>query len=316
MKKLRKLMHGWFHDPTNPMGHVINGGISFLVMFSVAVIPLHLPFFIGDPEFYWLEEILFFFDKIVVTVFTIEYGLRIWSDKNPIRFVFSWEGIIDLVAILPFYLAKFGIGDSLEYLLVLRMLRLLKFATMYDYEQQSIIRQAKKHGNFYILPREKVERVVQKHPVIFLLGLILPLFFVSIGLIIFVFGHNSVWGLAFMTLMFLFAIVFFLKAWLDYKYDVIYVTNYRVILQNRELFGSTVNSISYNSITNIIPSDLGFIRWLLGIGNIEIETANRDATLRFDNVFRPHQIVQKISENRNRDDNDPPHVEQTGFPAS
>jgi membrane protein YdbS with pleckstrin-like domain len=251
----------------------------------------------------------------VVTIFTIEYALRIWSDEKPIKFAFSWEGLIDLGAILPFYLAKFGIGDSLEFLLVLRLLRLLKFATMYGYEQESIIRQAKKHGNFYILPNEIVERVVQKHPIVFLFGLLLPLFFVSAGLVIFVFGHDNVWALGFMSLMFIFAVVFFIKAWLDYKYDVIYITNYRVILQNQELFGSTVNTISYNSITNIIPSDLGFFRWILGIGNIEIETANRDATIRFDNVFKPHKLVQKISENRNNTEkNSPERIKETAFP--
>lgn len=40
-----------------------------------------------------------------VVVFTIEYILRIYSSDKKSRFIFSFYGIIDFLAILPFYLA-------------------------------------------------------------------------------------------------------------------------------------------------------------------------------------------------------------------
>ena len=61
-----------------------------------------------------------------VIVFSLEYILRIYvSDSKP-KFVFSFFGIIDLLAILPFYLS-FGVDlRSLRALRFLRLFRILK----------------------------------------------------------------------------------------------------------------------------------------------------------------------------------------------
>ena len=40
-------------------GRLVNGTISFLILFSIAVIPLH--FFISEPEYQWLESGLLLF---------------------------------------------------------------------------------------------------------------------------------------------------------------------------------------------------------------------------------------------------------------
>ncbi len=270
-------------------------------MFSIAVIPLHL--FSKVPDHKWIESSLFLFEQISVSIFTIEYLLRIWSNKKRLGFILSWEGVVDLVAILPFYFEKFGIGSSPEIFVLLRLLRILKFSVMYGKEQSEILSHnaAIKHGAFYLLKQEKIEQIVQKHPIIFLLGLLFPLFFTSTGLIIvlFTYGtpHETIW-FAFSIVCFSLSIIFFYKAWLDYQYDVIYITNFRVILQQHELFGSETNGLTYDSITNVVPNNRGFFRWALGLGHIEIETANRDATLVFQNVQHPHKVVSKISENR------------------
>lgn len=80
-----------------------------------------------------------YFEYFSVVVFTIEYILRIWTaDINPkysnvltgrIKFAFTPLAMIDLLAILPFYLPLLGI--DLRFLRILRMFRLfrlLKFA--------------------------------------------------------------------------------------------------------------------------------------------------------------------------------------------
>ena len=83
------------------------------------------------------ENIFYYFEVFSVTVFTIEYMLRVWScteDKdndysNPItgriKYIMSPMAIIDLLAFLPFYLTMFFAID-LRILRILRMLRLLK----------------------------------------------------------------------------------------------------------------------------------------------------------------------------------------------
>ena len=65
-------------------------------------------------------------ELVCVIVFTIEYLLRIFvADRKP-KFIFSFFGIIDLLAILPFYLS-FGVDlRSLRALRFLRLFRVLK----------------------------------------------------------------------------------------------------------------------------------------------------------------------------------------------
>jgi len=60
----------------------------------------------------------------ITVFFTIEYVLRVISVKKPKEYVFSFYGIIDLIAILPMYLSFFIPGSQV--LVVVRALRLLR----------------------------------------------------------------------------------------------------------------------------------------------------------------------------------------------
>lgn len=61
-----------------------------------------------------------------VIVFTVEYILRIYVADSKPKFIFSFFGIIDFVAVLPFYLS-FGVDlRSLRALRFLRLFRILK----------------------------------------------------------------------------------------------------------------------------------------------------------------------------------------------
>lgn len=64
-----------------------------------------------------LEYLLTFF-------FTMEYVLRIYCVRNPWRYIFSFFGIIDLLATLPFYLGIFF--NSTRYLIIIRTFRLIR----------------------------------------------------------------------------------------------------------------------------------------------------------------------------------------------
>ena len=47
-------------------------------------------------------RILNMLEYFSITIFSIEYVLRIFTSKNPFKFIFSFFGLIDLIAILPF----------------------------------------------------------------------------------------------------------------------------------------------------------------------------------------------------------------------
>lgn len=60
----------------------------------------------------------------ITTVFLIEYIARIWATNKPSKYILSFYGIIDLIALLPSFLALFlPVASSF---LVIRALRLLR----------------------------------------------------------------------------------------------------------------------------------------------------------------------------------------------
>jgi voltage-gated potassium channel len=61
---------------------------------------------------------------IFTILFTVEYALRLISVRRPLRYFFSFFGIVDLLAIVPTYLSLVVVGA--QSLLVIRALRLLR----------------------------------------------------------------------------------------------------------------------------------------------------------------------------------------------
>ncbi len=285
------------HTPYTKKSKWFNGILSFLIIVSVALVPVALFGIFGVTEQAdWVIQ----FEQITVTIFTIEYILRIYSAPKPMKYVLSWWGIIDLVAILPYYLAIFFPIQHAEMFSMLRILRILKLAKIHEMDHAKMIKdcEAKGHGHFAPIQGEKVERVIQKHPVIFMVAVIVPLVMTSLGLITFLFFPGAI-GLAIAVLFFGFALIFYAKAWLDFLYDVIYITDQRIVIQNRKLFGIISNDISYTSITNVIPDNRGLIQWMLGFGDVEVQTA-AGVTPRFYGAPKPHNVVNKIISNRQR----------------
>ena len=58
-------------------------------------------------------------EVITVAIFTVEYALRVIIADRKLRFVFSFYGIVDLLAILPFYVST---GLDLRSIRVVRLL--------------------------------------------------------------------------------------------------------------------------------------------------------------------------------------------------
>lgn len=70
------------------------------------------------------HQFLIVSEWIITIVFTIEYVLRILSNKKPLKYIFSFYGIVDLISLLPMYLSFFIPGSKM--LSVIRALRLLR----------------------------------------------------------------------------------------------------------------------------------------------------------------------------------------------
>jgi voltage-gated potassium channel len=70
-------------------------------------------------------HILIVFEWIFTILFTVEYALRIYCVGKPKRYIFSFFGIIDFLAIIPTYLTFFTtIGPGLNVIRILRFVRI------------------------------------------------------------------------------------------------------------------------------------------------------------------------------------------------
>ncbi len=97
--------------------------IVSLISFSVETLP-------GISE--KTKRILDYIEYFTVAVFTVEYICRIAVADNKIQFIFSFFGIIDLLAILPFYL---NLVIDLRSIRVLRLLRLFRAFKLIRYNK-------------------------------------------------------------------------------------------------------------------------------------------------------------------------------------
>tara|TARA_B100001287_G_scaffold87097_1_gene72916 strand:+ start:7343 stop:8050 length:708 start_codon:yes stop_codon:yes gene_type:complete len=94
-----------------------------LISFSIETLPDL------DEDF---VKFLSVFEMISVIIFSIEYILRIILTKSPINYIFSFYGLIDLVAILPFYISS---GIDLRSVRLFRMMRLFRVLKLFKYNK-------------------------------------------------------------------------------------------------------------------------------------------------------------------------------------
>ncbi|MEM7771854.1 MAG: ion transporter [Cyanobacteria bacterium P01_E01_bin.6] len=111
-------------------GRFLNLAIAALVLLSSLI-------FIA--ETYPLDEqirtILNGVNTIILIIFAIEYGLRFWSANHKLRYLISPYSLIDLIAILPFFIGVLDISFVLifRWFRILRLFRFIKGQTILGY---------------------------------------------------------------------------------------------------------------------------------------------------------------------------------------
>ncbi len=116
-------------------GRLLNLALIILIILNVIAITLES---VKSLHVVYHRQFLYF-EFFSIFVFSIEYVARVWScidapearDRDPItgrlRYMLTPIAVIDLVAILPFYLGLF-LSFDLRFLRVLRLLRLFKLS--------------------------------------------------------------------------------------------------------------------------------------------------------------------------------------------
>ncbi len=89
-----------FEDNTSKHGRVFDYFIQILILLSLIAFSIETLPDISKQSRYWLNA----FESFCGIVFSLEYLMRIYVAKKPLRYIFSFYGLIDLVAVLPFIL--------------------------------------------------------------------------------------------------------------------------------------------------------------------------------------------------------------------
>ncbi len=130
---VRRQIYHWLFDPTLPGNYQkqFDRVIVWLIVLNLFALLIEFVPKIHEPYRIWFDR----FDVFSVIVFTLEYLLRLYtapedpqfrSAKRPrLAFARNPFAIVDLLAILPFYLQAL-VPLDLRFLRVLRLLRLLK----------------------------------------------------------------------------------------------------------------------------------------------------------------------------------------------
>lgn len=71
-------------------------------------------------------------EKVIIIIFTLEYVLRLFVADRKIGYALSFYGLIDLLAIIPFYIS---LGVDLRSLRIFRLLRLFRLMKLFRYNK-------------------------------------------------------------------------------------------------------------------------------------------------------------------------------------
>lgn len=116
----RAKLHEIIFEADTPTGKFFDITLLIFIVLSVIVVLLDSVLSIHER----FGHSLLILEWSFTILFTLEYILRIITSNQPSKYIFSFYGIIDLLAILPTYLSLILVGS--QYLLVIRMLRLLR----------------------------------------------------------------------------------------------------------------------------------------------------------------------------------------------
>jgi voltage-gated potassium channel len=110
--------------------------LSFLIVTNILAVSLESVESIGIAY----RQAFLIFEYVSVTIFGIEYLLRIWASAERtsgaaqtvigrrLAYIFSFNGLVDLIAILPSLLALVAGNVDLRWVRVVRLLRILKIS--------------------------------------------------------------------------------------------------------------------------------------------------------------------------------------------
>ena len=120
-RDIRERIHFYFEDIETPLGRAVDFFIIALVIAASVIFVFET---YETPPFG--REILERVETVIMSLFVVEYLLRLWVSDQRKRHFFSIYSLIDLLAILPFLFASFHL-QILQVFRIFRILRLVRY---------------------------------------------------------------------------------------------------------------------------------------------------------------------------------------------
>ena len=117
---IKERLYDIIFESDTPAGKAFDVALILAILASVVVVMVDsIPSITsGQRRLMWVAEWAF------TLTFTVEYALRLWVVRSPSRYARSFFGVVDLLAILPTYVAL--VIPGAQYLLAIRVLRVLR----------------------------------------------------------------------------------------------------------------------------------------------------------------------------------------------
>jgi voltage-gated potassium channel len=129
MMQLREKIAFYLEDIETPLGRAVTLFITALVLVSSGIFvaqTYQIPVEVREA----LSEV----EDVILVIFVIEYGLRVWCAEKKLEFIFSLYSIIDLLSIAPFLIgANAGYLRLFRWFRILRLIRFIQGKTIFGY---------------------------------------------------------------------------------------------------------------------------------------------------------------------------------------
>ena len=123
-------LHEIFYDVDNPIKKRFDLFLIVFILLSVVLVALEsVESF--HTKYYGFLNIS---EWVITILFTLEYFCRIFIAKKPVKYIFSFYGIVDFIAIIPKYVSLIFVGaQALRVIRTLRFLRSFKILKLSRY---------------------------------------------------------------------------------------------------------------------------------------------------------------------------------------
>lgn len=119
-RNARNRLYEVIFEADTPAGKAYDVGLLVVVALSVLCVMLDSVASIRAQYGSLLRAVEWLF----TICFTIEYAVRLWCVGNPLKFAFSFFGIVDFLGVIPTYVSLLFPGS--QYLVAIRFLRILR----------------------------------------------------------------------------------------------------------------------------------------------------------------------------------------------